>query len=91
LRAKLGIDVRPSTLAGAGIGLFAYKTFPKGSKVASYSGRLVPASEAKDSEYAVAWRRGQVVDATSTLHSVGRTLILVAVLIRHVRSVKGIM
>jgi hypothetical protein len=26
-RSKLGIDVHPSTLAGAGIGLFAYKTF----------------------------------------------------------------
>jgi hypothetical protein len=45
------------------MGLFAYKTFPKNSKVASYSGSLVPAAEAKDSQYAVAWRRGQVVDS----------------------------
>jgi hypothetical protein len=54
------------------MGLFAYKTFPKNSKVASYSGALVPSSEAKDSQYAVAWRRGKVVDAKSTQHSVGR-------------------
>jgi hypothetical protein len=72
LRATLGIDVRPSTLPGAGMGLFAYKTFPNRSKVASYSGVLVPSSEAKDSQYAVAWRRGKVVDAKSTQHSVGR-------------------
>jgi hypothetical protein len=32
----------------------------------------VPAGEAKDSQYAVAWRRGKVVDAKSTQHSVGR-------------------
>jgi hypothetical protein len=55
LRSTLGVDVRPSTLAGAGMGLFAYKPFPNRSKVASYSGVLVPSSEAKDSQYAVAW------------------------------------
>jgi hypothetical protein len=62
---ELGVDVRPSTLRGGGKGLFAYKTFPNRSKVASYSGALVPAAEAKDSQYAVAWRRGKVVDAKS--------------------------
>jgi hypothetical protein len=72
ITAGLGIDVRPSTLAGAGMGLFAFKNFPKGAQVASYSGSLVPAAEAKDNQYAVAWRRGQVVDASSTQHSVGR-------------------
>jgi hypothetical protein len=59
-------------LSGAGMGLFAYKTFPKNSKVASYSGKIVTAAEAKDSQYAVAWNRGQVVDAKSTQNSVGR-------------------
>jgi hypothetical protein len=72
LRSKLGIDVRPSTLSGAGMGLFAYKTFPKGRQVASYSGKIIDASEAKDSEYAVSWGRGKVVDAKSTQNSVGR-------------------
>jgi hypothetical protein len=72
LRSKLGIDVRPSTLSGAGMGLFAYKTFPKGRQVASYSGKIIAASEAKDSEYAVSWGRGKVVDAKSTQNSVGR-------------------
>jgi hypothetical protein len=74
-----------STLAGAGMSLFAYKTFPRNS---SYSGKIKPASEAKDSQYAVAWTRGKVVDARSTQNS---TLILVAVLTRRERSVKGIM
>jgi hypothetical protein len=72
LRSKLGVDVRPSTLSGAGMGLFAYKNFPRNSKVASYSGTIVPASDAKDSQYAVAWTRGKVVDAKSTQNSVGR-------------------
>jgi hypothetical protein len=74
LRIELGVDVRPSTLRGGGKGLFAYKTFPNRSNVASYSVQLalVPVAEAKDSQYAVAWRRGKVVDAKSTQHSVGR-------------------
>jgi hypothetical protein len=33
-----------STPASIG-GLFAFKNFPKGSQVASYSGKIVPASE----------------------------------------------
>jgi hypothetical protein len=72
LRAKLGLDVRPSTLAGAGKGLFAFKTFGKGSHVASYSGKIKPLAAAKDSQYAVAWTRGKVIEATSTQHSLGR-------------------
>jgi hypothetical protein len=72
LRAKLGVDVRPSTLPNAGMGLFAYKNFPNKSQVASYSGKIKPASEAKDSQYAVAWTRGKVVDSNSTQNSVGR-------------------
>ena len=72
LRAVKGIDVRPSTLRGVGKGLVAYKTFPKGSKVASYSGNLVSASAARGSQYAVAWKKGQVVNASSSQHSVGR-------------------
>ena len=72
LRAKLGVDVRPSTLPNAGMGLFAQKNFPKDSKVASYSGQIVPASQAKNSQYAVAWSRGKVVNAKSTQNSVGR-------------------
>jgi hypothetical protein len=72
LRSTLGVDVRPSMLPGAGMGLFAYKTFPKNSKVASYSGKIKPVAEAKDSQYGVAWSRGKVVDASSTQHSVGR-------------------
>ena len=73
LRAKLGIDVRPSKLGPKyGLGLVAYKSFPKGSQVASYSGKIGPASEAKNSQYAVSWTRGKVVNASSTQHSVGR-------------------
>jgi hypothetical protein len=73
LRVKLGIDVRPSKLGvRAGKGLIAFKNFPKGSKVASYSGNIVPTLEAKDSEYAVSWTRGKVVDSNSTQNSVGR-------------------
>jgi hypothetical protein len=34
--------------------------------------KIVPASEAKDSQYAVAWTRGKVVDSKSTQNSVGR-------------------
>jgi hypothetical protein len=47
LRSKLVIDVRPS----AGMGLFAYENFPNGSQVASYSGKIKPVAEAKDSQY----------------------------------------
>jgi hypothetical protein len=72
LRARLGLDVRKSTSSGAGMGLFAYKTFPKNSKVASYSGKIVAAAEAKDSQYAVAWNSGKVVDSKSSQNSVGR-------------------
>jgi hypothetical protein len=54
------------------MGLFAFKPFPNKSKVASYSGKIVPAPEAKDSQYAVAWNRGRVVDSKSTQNSVGR-------------------
>jgi hypothetical protein len=72
LRSKLGIDVRASKLgARAGGGLFAFKNFPKGSQVASYSGKIVPSSEAKDSQYAVSWTRGKVVNSNSTQNSVG--------------------
>ena len=45
---------------------------PKNSKVASYSGKIVSACEAKDSQYAVAWSSGKVVNAKSTQNSVGR-------------------
>jgi hypothetical protein len=73
LRAKLGVDVRPSSLGSrSGKGLFAYKDFRKGNKVANYSGVVVKADKAKNSQYAVAWRHGNVVDAKSSQHSVGR-------------------
>jgi hypothetical protein len=65
-------DVRLSKLGpNSGLVLVAYKTFPKGSKVASYSGNIVPTAKAKDSQYAVSWT-GKVVDSNSTQNSVGR-------------------
>jgi hypothetical protein len=51
------------------MGLFAYKTFPKNSKG---SGKIVPASEAKDSQYAVGWSNGKVAKREKTQNSVGR-------------------
>ena len=38
-----GIDVRPSTLPGAGMGLFVFQDFRPGQKVADYSGQIVSA------------------------------------------------
>ena len=72
MRAKLGIDVRPSTLPGAGKGLIAFKNFRNRQKVADYSGKIVSARKAKNSQYSVAWTNGKVVDASSSQHGVGR-------------------
>jgi hypothetical protein len=72
LRAEKGLDVRPSTLPGAGLGLFAYKTFRPKEKVADYSGKLVSARKAKRSQYAIAWKQGKWVDASSSQDPVGR-------------------
>jgi hypothetical protein len=72
LRAKKGIDVRPSTLPRAGMGLFAFKAFRPGQKVADYSGQIVSARKAKRSQYAVAWKQGKFVDASSSQDPVGR-------------------
>ena len=72
LRSQKGLDVRPSTLPGAGLGLVAFKSFRKGDKVASYSGKIVKARTARNSQYAIAWKRGKVVDASSSQHGVGR-------------------
>lgn len=72
LRAVKGVDIRPSTLPGAGTGLVAFRNFRKGEKVAAYSGNLVSAVAAHDSQYAVAWKNGEVVNASSSQHSIGR-------------------
>jgi hypothetical protein len=73
LRAKKGIDVRPSSLGRrSGMGLFAFKPFGKGDKVADYSGVIVNAKKAKKSQYAVAWSKGKFVDASSSQDPVGR-------------------
>jgi hypothetical protein len=70
LRSVKGVDVRPSTLPGAGMGLFAFKDFHPGQK--DYSGQIVSARKGKRSQYAVAWTRGKYVDASSSQDPVGR-------------------
>ena len=72
LRSQKGLDVRPSTLPGAGLGLVAFKSFRKGEKVASYSGKIVKARKARNSQYSIVWKNGRVVDASSSQHGVGR-------------------
>jgi hypothetical protein len=70
------------------MGLFAYKTFPKNSKG---SGKIVPASEAKDSQYAVGWSNGKVVNAKRHKTVWEGTRTLVEVLTSVVKSVKETM
>jgi hypothetical protein len=69
----MGVDVRPSTLPGAGLGPFAYKTFRPRQKVADYSGLIVSARKAKKGQYAVAWKAGKFVDTSSSQDPVGKS------------------
>jgi hypothetical protein len=54
------------------MGLFAFKAFRKGAKVTDYSGKIVTARKARNSQYAIAWKNGKVVDASSGQHALGR-------------------
>jgi hypothetical protein len=54
------------------LGLVAFKAFRKGEKVASYSGKIVKARNARNSQYSIAWKNSKVVDASSSQHGVGR-------------------
>ena len=72
LRAKKDIDIRPSRIKKAGKGLFAFKNFKKGAKIASYTGDIVRPANVKDPQYAVQWKKNRVLDSSSTQDGLGR-------------------
>lgn len=72
-----GLQLRPSRIPNAGLGLFATKNFPgNGHHVAFYGGptNIVPVDEYNrtDSGYGLKINDDEVVDATSTQSGMGR-------------------
>ena len=80
LAQKFGARIKPSTLQGAGKGLFAARDFRKGDKVARYTGDLIPvAKEAKHGENHSHYQlllseqgQGAIIDAARTNAAEGR-------------------
>ena len=72
----LGLKIAPSTIPGAGSGLFATRVFAEDSFICEYGGELVPRDEAEEedykSEYVLAIDDDWVIDAKSTQSGLGR-------------------
>ena len=65
----LGLTLKPSSIPGAGTGLFTTRSFKKGEHIANYTGELKPHS---NSGYAVHIKKGLVLDAVSPNTAIGR-------------------
>ena len=51
----LQVTVKPSSIPGAWLGVFAQQMIPRGVKVGPYVGRRVPASEVKEKDTSYMW------------------------------------
>ena len=64
------VDVRPSTIADAGLGLFALQDFKKGDKIVPYEGEIITEAEFQrrygehPSQYALQLKKHTYVDGT---------------------------
>lgn len=69
-RLIFGVEVRPSTIEGAGLGLFALQEFKKGDTIVPYEGEIISEAEFQrryrehPSQYALVLKKHTYVDGT---------------------------
>lgn len=73
-KSKLGLQVKRSTIPGAGLGLFATKKLPKGSEVDEYRGKMLNEEQIDNkanTDYVFRINQNKYIDAEKTNSCVG--------------------